>query len=161
RQDRFAEALACYERAYEQLLPYGDSEELVIALSNMSMCLITLNDFTRARATYKRAQSLCGEEKMPLLRAQADYNIAYLYFLRGEHRRDIEMLHAARRRCEATGDRYHFALCHLDLAEIYLELNLSEEAVHAASEGQLQFQQLGMTYEEAKCQAYEAMALSQ
>jgi CHAT domain-containing protein len=161
RQDRFEEALACYERAYEQLLAYGDSEELVIALSNMSMCLITLNDFPRALATYERAQILCGEDKMPLLRAQADYNIAYLYYLRGQHSQAIEMLHAARRRCEATGDRYHFALCHLDLAEIYLELNLSHEAIHMAHEGQTLFRKLGMGYEEAKCQAYEAMGFSQ
>lgn len=161
RQDRFEEALACYEQSYEQLLSYGDSEELVIALSNMSMCLITLNDFPRALATYERAQLLCGEEKMPLLRAQADYNIAYLYYLRGQHSRAIEMLHAARRRCEATGDHYHFALCHLDLAEIYLELNLSHEAIHMAHEGQALFQKLGMGYEEAKCQAYEAMGFSQ
>ena len=161
RQDRFKEALECYERAYEQLLSYGDSEELVIALSNMSMCLITLNDFPRALATYERAQLLCGEDKMPLLRAQADYNIAYLYYLRGQHSRSIEMLHAARRRCEATNDGYHFALCHLDLAEIYLELNLSHEAIHMAHEGQRLFQKLGMGYEEAKCQAYEAMGFSQ
>ena len=161
RQDRFAEALACYERCYEQLLAYGDSEELVIALSNMSMCLITLNDFPRALATYERAQLLCGEDKMPLLRAQADYNIAYLYYLRGQHSRAIDMLHAARRRCEATGDHYHFALCHLDLAEIYLELNLSHEAIHMAHGGQELFQKLGMGYEDAKCQAYEAMGFSQ
>ena len=161
RQDRFEEAIACYEQAYEQLLTYGDSEELVIALSNMSMCLITLNDYSRALATYERAQLLCGEEKMPLLRAQADYNIAYLYYLRGQHSRAIEMLHAARRRCEATSDDYHFALCHLDLAEIYLELNLSHEAVHMAHEGQDLFRKLGMGYEEAKCQAYEAMGFSQ
>lgn len=161
RQDRFEEALACYEQSYERLLGYGDSEELVIALSNISMCLITLNDFPRALATYERAQMLCGEDKMPLLRAQADYNIAYLYYLRGQHSRAIEMLHAARRRCEATGDRYHFALCHLDLAEIYLELNLSHEAIHMAHEGQALFQKLGMGYEEAKCQAYEAMGFSQ
>jgi CHAT domain-containing protein len=161
RQDRFDEALACYERAYEQLLAYGDSEELVIALSNMSMCLITLNDFARALATYERAQLLCGEDNMPLLRAQADYNIAYLYYLRGQHSRAIEMLHAARRRCEATSDHYHFALCHLDLAEIYLELNLSHEAIHMAHEGQALFRKLGMGYEEAKCMAYEAMGFSQ
>jgi CHAT domain-containing protein/predicted negative regulator of RcsB-dependent stress response len=161
RQDRFEEALACYERAYQQLLPYGDSEELVTALSNMSMCLITLNDFARALAAHERVRSFCGDNKMPLLRAQADYNIAYLYYLRGEHSRAIEMLHAARRRCESSGDRYHFALCHLDLAEIYLELNLSAEARDMAHEGQLQFQKLGMVYEEAKCQAYEAMASSQ
>jgi CHAT domain-containing protein/predicted negative regulator of RcsB-dependent stress response len=161
RQDRFEEAIACYERAYEQLLAYGDSEELVIALSNMSMCLITLNDFQRALITYERAQLLCGEDRMPLLRAQADYNIAYLYYLRGQHSRAIEMLHAARHRCEANGDHYHFALCHLDLAEIYLELNLSHEAIHMAHEGQALFQKLGMGYEEAKCQAYEAMGFSQ
>ncbi|HUJ32338.1 MAG TPA: CHAT domain-containing tetratricopeptide repeat protein [Candidatus Acidoferrum sp.] len=161
RQDRFEEALACYERAYEQFLPYGDSEELVVALSNMSMCLISLNDFPRALATYERARAFCGEDKLPLLRGQADYNIAYLYYLRGEYSRGIEMLHAARRRCEAIGDEYHVALCHLDLAEIYLELNLSAEAREMAHEGFLRFQKLGMGYEEAKCQCYEALAYSQ
>ncbi len=161
RQDRFEEALACYERAYEQFLPYGDSEELVAALSNMSMCLISLNDFPRALATHERALALCSGGKMPLLRGQADYNIAYLYYLRGEYSRGIEMLHAARRRCEASGDAYHVALCHLDLAEIYLELNLSAEARDMAHEGYLRFQQLGMGYEEAKCQCYEALAHSQ
>src|SRR5713101_5380130 len=71
---------------------------------------------------------------MPLLVAQADYNIAYLYYLRGEYSRAIEALYAARRACEATGDAYHFALCHLDLSDIYLELNLSEEAREIANE---------------------------
>jgi len=33
---------------------------------------------------------------MPLLVAQADYNIAYLYYLRGEYSRAIEALYAAR-----------------------------------------------------------------
>lgn len=161
RQDRFEEALACYERAYEQFLPYGDSEELVVALSNMSMCLISLNDFPRALATYERARAFCGDDKLPLLRGQADYNIAYLYYLRGEYNRGIEMLHAARRRCDAIGDAYHVALCHLDLAEIYLELNLSSEARDMAHEGYLRFQKLGMGYEEAKCQCYEGLAYSQ
>lgn len=161
RQDRFEEAFACYERAYEQFLPYGDSEELVVALSNMSMCLISLNDFPRALATYQRARAFCGDDKLPLLRGQADYNIAYLYYLRGEYNTGIEMLHAARRRCEAIGDEYHVALCHLDLAEIYLELNLSAEARDMAHEGYLRFQKLKMGYEEAKCQSYEALAHSQ
>jgi CHAT domain-containing protein len=161
RQDRFEEALVCYERAYEEFLPYGDSEELVVALSNMSMCLISLNDFPRALTTYRRALSFCGEDKLPLLRGQADYNIAYLYYLRGEYNTGIEMLHAARQRCEAIGDQYHVALCHLDLAEIYLELNLSAEARDMAHEGYLRFQKLGMGYEEAKCRCYEALAHSQ
>jgi CHAT domain-containing protein len=161
RQDRFEEGLACYERAYETLLPLHDSEGLAVALYNMAVCLITLNDFPRALATYQRAREMCVQHGMTLLVTQSDYNIAYLYYLRGEYGRAIELLRAAREECEKNGDAYVMALCYFDLSEIYLELNLSEEARETAHEGYLRFQKLGMGYEEAKCQANEAMAMSQ
>jgi CHAT domain-containing protein len=161
RQDRFEEGLACYERAYEMLLPFRDSEGLAVALYNMAVCLITLNDFPRALTTYQRAREMCVSHGMTLLVTQSDYNIAYLYYLRGEYSRAIEMLRATREECEKNGDAHVLALCYLDLSEIYLELNLSTEAMETAHEGYLRFQKLGMGYEEAKCLSYEAMALSQ
>src|SRR4029077_892385 len=161
RQDRFEESIAHYERAYTQLMPYKDTEGIAVVLSNMAVCLISLNDFPRALATYQGARFFCQQNKMPLLVAQADYNIAYLYYLRGEYSRAIEALYAARRACEAIGDAYHFALCHLDLSDIYLELNLSEEAREIAHEGFLRFQKLGMGYEAAKTLANEATAYGQ
>jgi CHAT domain-containing protein/tetratricopeptide (TPR) repeat protein len=161
RQDRFEESIAHYERAYTGLMPYKDTEGIGVVLSNMAVCLISLNDFPRALATYQRACSFCEQNNMPLLVAQADYNIAYLYYLRGEYSRAIEALYAARRACEATGDAYHFALCHLDLSDIYLELNLSEEAREMAHEGFLRFEKLGMGYEAAKTLANEATAYGQ
>ena len=161
RQDRFEEGLACYERAYEALLPLHDSEGLAVAMYNMAVCLITLNDFPRALASYQRAREMCVQHGMTLLVTQSDYNIAYLYYLRGEYGRAIEMLRATREACEKNSDAYVMALCYLDLSEIHLELNLSTEAMETAHEGYLRFQKLGMGYEEAKCQANEAMALSQ
>jgi CHAT domain-containing protein len=161
RQDRFEESIAHYERAYTQLMPYKDTEGIAVVLSNMAVCLISLNDFPRALATYQGARLFCQQNKMPLLVAQADYNIAYLYYLRGEYSRAIEALYAARRACEATGDAYHFALCHLDLSDIYLELNLSQEAREIAHEGFLRFEKLGMGYEAAKTLANEATAYGQ
>lgn len=161
RQDRFEEALAHYERAYEGLLPHRDAEGIAVVLSNMAVCLISLNDFPHALTTYQKARAFCVENHMPLLVAQADYNIAYLYYLRGEYSRAIEMLYAARRACEETGDGYHLALCHLDLADIYLELNLSEEACVMAAEGHSRFETLGMGYEAAKTLAFEAIAYGQ
>jgi CHAT domain-containing protein len=161
RQDRFEESIASYEHAYRNLMPYKDAEGIAVVLSNMAVCLISLNDFPRALATYQRARTFCHEHNMPLLVAQADYNIAYLYYLRGEYSHAIEALYAARRACEATGDAYHFALCHLDLSDIYLELNLSEEAREMAHEGFLRFERLGMGYEAAKTLANEATAFAQ
>ena len=161
RQDRFEEAIAHYERAYKTLSEFQDWERVAITLHNMAMCLISLNDFPRSLDCYQKSRALCEQYGMPLLRDQADYNIAYLYYFRGEYSRAIEMLFATRRACEVTGDAYHFALCHLDLSEIYLELNLSEEAREMAQEGFLRFEKLGMGYEAAKTLANEAIAYGQ
>src|SRR6267143_4009285 len=161
RQDRFEEAIAHYEHAYASLMPYKDGEGMAAIFSNLAMCLINLNDFARSLDCYQKARELCKQNGMPLLVAQADYNIAYLHYFRGEYGQAIEMLYAARRACEATGDAYHLALCHLDLSDIYLELNLSEEAREMAHEGFLQFEKLGMGYEAAKTLANEATAYGQ
>ena len=143
------------------LLPLRDAEGLAVALYNMAVCLIALNDFPRALCTYQRAREMFVQHGMTLLVTQSDYNIAYLYYLRGEYTRAIEMLRATRDESEKNGDAHVLALCYLDLSEIYLELNLSTEAQETAHQGYLRSQKLGMGYEEAKCQANEAMAYGQ
>ena len=161
RQDRFAEALACYQRAYQGLPPEKDAEGIAAALSNIATCQISLNAFSNALDTYDRARRFCQEHAMPLLVTQADYNIAYLYYLRGEYSRAIQMLRTTRRNAKEIGDSYHHSLCNLDLSELYLELNLSAEAAELAQQGYEGFQELGMGYESAKCLAFSAMAAGQ
>src|SRR5579859_5731192 len=161
RQDRFEEALAHYDRAYAGMIEHRDVEGTAVVLSNMAVCLISMNNFPRALSSYQQARKVCEKAGMPLLVAQADYNIAYLYYLRGEYGSAIERLYAARRACETTGDAYHFALCYLDLSDVYLELNLSEEARIIAHEGYLRFEAQGMRYEAAKTLANEASAFGQ
>ena len=97
---------------------------------------------------------------MPLLVAQADYNIAYLYYLRGEYTRALELYRAAREQCERLGDAYHSALCDLDRSEMYLELNLSDEAGELAERALTRFDELGMAYEAAKAVTNLALATS-
>ena len=121
RQDRFEEAIDCYQRAYQGLIGHNDAEATAAALSNMATYYISLNNFAKSLEAYKQARQVCVEHNMPLLVSQADYNIAYLYFLRGEYSRAIEMLRAARVNSKKVGDAYHHALCNLDLAELYFE----------------------------------------
>jgi CHAT domain-containing protein len=160
RQDRFTEALAYYERAYQQMLAHDDAEGLAAVLSNLSLCHISLNDFPKALELHREARRHCQQKNMPILVAYADYNIAYLYFLRGEYGRSIQMLRDASVSAKTADDAYQLALCNLDLAEIYLELNLSAEAGElgrAANEG---FSKLGFGYEAAKALGFAAMAAS-
>ena len=161
RQDRFEEALASYERAYQELPAEKDPEGIAAVLSNMATCYISLNQFPKALDSYARARQFCEEHGMPLLVTQADYNIAYLHYLRGEYSRAIEMLRATRVNAKKIGDAYHQALCNLDLSELYLELNLSAEAAELSQQGYEGFRELGMGYETAKCLAFSAMAAAQ
>lgn len=161
RQERFAEAIECYERAYKQLIVIGDTEAVGVALHNMAACLISLNDFDRASTIYTEARQHFRDHNMPLLAAQADYNIAYLYHLRGEYERALQALRKTREDCLLSGDNYHAALCDLDQSDIYLELNLAKEAVEMASQAVEGFERLGMGYEAARSLTNMAIGHSQ
>ena len=158
RQDRFAEALACYETAYRNLLPYKDAEGIGVALHNMSVCLIMLDDFQTALDTFREAQKICEEHSMPLLALQADYNVCYLYFLRGEYKRALKYLRQVRGKCRATGNTYHEALCQLDESEILLELNLTPPASRMAAQAAERFEQLQMPFEQGRALVNFAIA---
>ena len=160
RQDRFTEALAYYERAYEQMLAHDDAEGLAAVLSNLSLCHISLNDFPKALELHQVARRHCERKNMPILVAYADYNIAYLYFLRGEYGRAIQMLRDASVSAKRANDAYQLALCNLDLSEIYLELNLSAEAGELGRAANEAFHKLGFGYEAAKALGFAAIAAS-
>jgi CHAT domain-containing protein len=161
RQDRFRDALVFYERAFSQLLPDKDVEGMIAALHNVAVCVIMLNDFEKAESAYEQVLELCRQRNLRLAIAQAEYNLAYLHYLRGAYSRAIEGLRTARQTAEEAGDRYHAALCQLDLSEIYLELNIDHDALHLAQEAFASFQELGMKYEGAKALCNAGIALSQ
>ncbi len=161
RQDRFAEAMECYDRAHRALTDLGDADGILSVVHNRAVTLTSLNSFREALAAYETARRLAEERHLDQAVAQADYNIAWLYYLRGEYSRAIELLHAAAEGAKKSGDVYHAALSLLDLSEIYLELNLSVDAREMAAQAQVRFGELGMGYEAAKALANEAASHGQ
>jgi CHAT domain-containing protein len=160
RRDRFAEGLAMFKRAHERLLALGEPQDVAAVLHNMAVCYINLNDFDKALETYRDARAHCERHEMALFVVQGDYNIAYVHYLRGEYTTALELYRFARERCELAGDAYHSALCDLDRSEIYLELNLSDNAGELATRALTQFDALGMPYEAAKALTYLALSAS-
>ena len=91
-----------------------------------------------------------SNREMPLLARQADYNLAYLYFLRGDYDEALARLADIRVLCRRDGDTYHEALCDLDESEIYLELNLPADAAKLARTAMANFRRLGMPFEQGR-----------
>jgi hypothetical protein len=98
------------------LVELRDAEAIAMALHNMAECLIGLND-SQKLSTHQRARDFCLKHGMPALVARADYNINYLYYLRGEYNRTLEGLRATAVAAREPGDTYHAALCAMDQDE--------------------------------------------
>jgi len=158
RQDRFREAMRLYRRAYQTFSSLGEPMDVALTLRNLAVCHTSLNEFAEALRVYQDTRRHCERHDLPRLAAKADYNIAYVYYLRGQYTRAIELYGIAREEAIRLGDRYHQALCDLDQAELYLELNLIAEGAALAHRAYATFSELGMGYEAAKGVAFLAIA---
>ncbi len=160
RRDRFREALAHFRSAHDDFVAAGQPHDVGAALRNIAVCLQDLGDFPAALQAYVRAREYCERNDLPLLGLEVEYNIAYLFYLRGEYTRAIDLFEANRRKCDELDDQHHRALCDLDQAEIFLELNLVEEAARLAYKGHERFERLKMPYETAKSLTSLAVAIA-
>ena len=137
----------------------GDRAALAKVYLDLGYVLYQLDQYERSDAMYEQAEQVSREMQLDALEEQAKYNRAYLHYLRGLY---SQALHGfSRIRQQLTGSSRHIALCDLDEAEIYLQLNLSKEAATLASRAIEQFNQIGMRYEEAKARTFYGVALMQ
>ncbi len=158
RQDRYQDAMRHYEEARGKLAVSGQPQDYAAVLSNSAVCRTGMGQFSEALANYREAQDWCRANGLDQLAAAADYNIAYLHYLRGEYRQAADLYSLTRRQSDAVADRYHRALCDLDESEMMLELNMASVAQHMASEAADQFSQLAMPYEYAKALVHGGLA---
>jgi CHAT domain-containing protein len=160
RLDRFEEALVRYETARQEFERSGAPQDLAAIYSNLATCCISVGRFEDSLHWHRTAREVCIVHRFPLLAAQADYNIAYLHFLRGDNREAMRLYAIARIHSDAVADRYHSALCDLDQAEMMLDLNLFGEAERLAASAVRAFGRLKMRYERAKAMVFHAAALA-
>jgi CHAT domain-containing protein len=150
RQDRYQESLACYERARAVFAAVDDKTALATVAYNTANIHCNLDDFRQAHSLYRQSQELFQARGMELSAAQSRYAFGYLHFLIGEFHQAVRVLSEVRRDLSRLGKRTWVALCDLDLAEIYLQLNVLDEAAALAEQARQQFQALEMRYEAAK-----------
>ncbi|MGN6591994.1 MAG: CHAT domain-containing protein [Terriglobales bacterium] len=162
REDKFHETLAAIERAEAGLKtcdPQQEDTEAWAAIRvTRAVVLINLTRFEEAERAYEEARDYARGQGLLGLAAQAEYNIGYLYFLRGQHVQAIHALDQARETARAGGDKLHLALCDLDQADVCIELHLYADALRLAHSALLQFQTQTMPYEQGKALSNMAVA---
>jgi CHAT domain-containing protein/tetratricopeptide (TPR) repeat protein len=139
----------------------GDQRALGMAYMNLGNALADIDSFEKADEMYEKSEAVSRSVGMADLCDQAEYNRAWLHFLRGRYSDALQSFGRLRQRFEQSGSLRHYALCDLDEAEMYIHLNLSRDAATLAARAAERFEALGLTYEQAKATAFYGVSLIQ
>jgi len=156
RQDRHREAEKYYREASAIFKKQGNKFALARASFNRANCLLQLFDVDQAERLYQQALKTYTELNLPFDATEAKYSIGWLRMLTGQFHLALRDLNDARRAFRTVGHRRGVALCDLDMAESYLQLNLYSDALDAARLAESAFNRLGLRYEEAKAALFRA-----
>lgn len=158
RLNRYNDSLTHYERA-QKALANTDNYLAIAAIGlNRAHVLTEMNRFDEAVQSFELTKQHCEKHGMALWAAMADRGVSHMNFMRGNYSTALKILDAVRRKHEELDDARRVGLCDMDRAEIYLELNLFDDAAKNAARAFETFQRLGNRYEAAKCLTYQGIA---
>ncbi len=161
RLGRFKDSLEEYALAHEAA-EVNEQYIVVVAVEmNRAEALTELNRFDEAIQSYETAREYCVRHEIGLWFDILDKNIADLYFKRGSYSEALRSLEKVRPRYREQEDDRRLALCDLQRAAIYLQLNLSQEAADLAGTAQAFFEQNSSPAEAAECLALVGIAQSE
>ncbi len=158
RLNRYNESLTHYDRA-RKTLENTDNYLAIAAIGlNRAHVLTEMNRFDEAVQCFELTKEHCERHGMDLWAAMADRGVSHMHFMRGNYSTALRILEQVRRKHEELDDARRVGLCDMDRAEIYLELNLFDDAAKNAERAFDIFQRLGNRYEAGKCLTYKGIA---
>jgi CHAT domain-containing protein len=155
RLNRFAESLEHYDQARRMT----DNPFQIAAIGlGRAYALTDMNRFDEALQCYDETKRYCEQHGLHLWVSIAEHQVAQMHFSRGNYSTALRILEQLRSRHDQNGDTRRVALCDRDRAEIYLQLNLFEDAARLAESAYGLFASLANRYEAGMCLAFQAIA---
>ena len=155
RLNRYDESLLHYQSAQA-----GSDNAVSTAAAGMGRAhvLTDMNRFDEAIKSFENTKEHCKLHGLALWADIADRGISRMHFLRGNYSTALRMIEQVRKSHETANDSRRVAYCDLDRAEIYLQLNLFEDASTLASRAHETFEKLGNLHEAAMAMMFLGIA---
>ncbi len=131
----------------------GDIKWLTLAENSLANTYGELNDFRKAERFYAQSLERARDAKMFVTEAEIEASMGNLALFRGKLDRAIDFLERSRQKYEALQMPHQTAIAELEIADVYLELNLIDEAAAIYEIVVEQLRKLKMRGEEARARA--------
>ncbi|MGB1251947.1 MAG: CHAT domain-containing protein [Candidatus Promineifilaceae bacterium] len=138
RMGNMQEADAHFIKA-RPLLEKANQPELIAMLrGNHANIQIELDQYVEAQSNLKAARAVFALSNSTQAIARADANLGYLLFAQGEYEQALDLLDKARPVIETMGNPFELITTDLHRSEVYLALNLWQEALQTARPARIQ-----------------------
>jgi CHAT domain-containing protein len=128
RREHHAEAEAFALSARERFMTTGERTWQTMAENDLANTYTEINDFERAERFYRMALDGARAKRMGVTEAEIEASLGNLARLQGRYSEALRQLEYSRGRYERLGMPHQSAIADLEIADIYSELNLLDEA---------------------------------
>lgn len=153
RQGNEKEAEKYYLSARKRFVKIGDLSELAMSDNSLANTYAELNNFQKAEDFYAKALENARAAQMFVTVAEIEASMGNLALFRGKYAEALRFLELSRRKYEELNLPHQTAIANLEIADVYLELNLSEEALAIYENIADEFKMFKMRSEEARTRA--------
>jgi len=159
-QGQYTQALEHYRLATEAFQALGETLYVAMNQVNQANILLFLDVFLMAERLHEQARSVFEAAGLRSLVATVDHDLAVLQYYRGDYTKSFQTFERARSIFASLSDQGNLAEADLLESDIYLNLNLPEEALRLAQRAGDAFTKMGMVFESARACANHAVALA-
>ncbi|MFH1006006.1 MAG: CHAT domain-containing tetratricopeptide repeat protein [Candidatus Latescibacterota bacterium] len=159
KMGQFQEAKTKLNEAIELFGQIGRSGEAALSQANLATVHLSTDEIEAAKTLFARCTSLFEQEGMHVALAKVGLERSFFSERMGRFDEALKLLQDGEARFTELGMRAEAAIAQLHAAEVYLSLNLVEEAVTYARKASGVFETLGMRYNLTLSRAVEAKTL--
>jgi CHAT domain-containing protein/tetratricopeptide (TPR) repeat protein len=160
RLEQHEPAMACFRRALETYQALGEMRDVAIAQVNLATSLRAVDDYRQAEALYAQARPVFAQAGLQAMLAVVEHNLAHLQYARGNYAEALQTFENVRRLFRQLAIPMEIAYVELYESDIYLDLNIPEEALVLAQQAEETFTEIGMNFERARACSNRAVALA-
>lgn len=142
-----------YLSARKRFIKIGDKTELTMSDNSLANTYAELNDFQKAERFYASSLKNAREAKMFVTEAEIEASLGNLAVFRGKFAEALKLLELSRRKYAELKMPHQTAIAELEIADIYAELNLSQEAFEIYKQIADKLHKLKLQGEEARARA--------
>jgi tetratricopeptide (TPR) repeat protein len=142
-----------YLSARGKFVDLDNKEELAMSDNSLANTYAELNDFQKAEKFYTSALENARASKMLVTEAEIEASMGNLALFRGRFSEALKSLEQSRQTYETLKMPHQTAIAELEIADIYLELNLAKEAFSIYERISQELRKLKLQGEEARARA--------